>query len=60
MSFEIDEATAEAVRQKANQAGKTPEAWIADVIRQQTTLVSTGDGASQGGKFSRKEIYKLM
>ena len=38
MYFDIDEATAEAVRQKAHRAGKTPAAWIADIVHQQTAL----------------------
>ena len=39
LSFEIDEVTAETIRQKVNQAGKTPGAWLTDVVHQQTTPV---------------------
>ena len=70
LEIRLDEATAEAIRQQARQAGKTPEAWASEVIAQQAAaggsaawvkdfLAATErpKGDSGGWKWNREEIY---
>jgi hypothetical protein len=70
LEIKIDEATAEVVRQKARQAGKTPEAWVSEVVAQQAAPPGSNEwikgflesaekstGNSGGWKWNREELY---
>jgi len=70
MYIEIDEATAEAVRQTAQQTGKTPEKVVGEVVAERFSkpnpnawikgfLESARKSTSNSGgwKFNREELY---
>lgn len=70
LQIEIDEATAAAIREKAQLAGKTPEILAAEIVRQQFPLppdkswikdflegTETAKGDSKGWKWNREELY---
>ena len=70
LEIKIDEVTAEAIRQKAQQSGKTPEAWAAEIILQQAGHGGSKEwiraflenaekvpGNSGGWKWNREELY---
>jgi hypothetical protein len=71
LEIKLDEATAEAIRQKAQQAGKTPEAWATEIIIQQAAppgrnewikafleSAKNSTGNSGGWKWNREEIQR--
>ena len=66
----LDEDAAQAIRQKAQLAGKTLEAWIAEVATQEAGPAGNKDwidrflesaknsrGNSHGWKWNREELY---
>jgi hypothetical protein len=70
LRIDIDDATAEAIRNRAQRAGKTPEAWAAELIMQQAVPPTNkkwiekfledareSPGNSGGWKWNREELY---
>ena len=70
MYIEIDEATAEAVRQTAQRSGKTPEKMLGEMVTEQFHKPKSNDwidkvlessrkstSHSGGWKFNREELY---
>lgn len=71
LQITLDEQAAEAIREKAELAGKTPEAWVAEVAAQRAIvtrdkswvdefLAGSGKskGDSKGWKWNREELYE--
>jgi hypothetical protein len=70
LQISLDERAAQAIREKAHLAGKTPEAWVAEVAVSQAipapdktwvdeflTRAANSKGNSQGWKWNREELY---
>jgi len=58
LHIQLDDATAEVVREQAKQAGKTLEAWVADVVQQQAAPAD--DETGQLRRNTREWVKDLL